>query len=113
MQRMSCQLAVTLTAITSSQAFGSTCGAGRTGRDRRHCRPGCRAFHSAEQAPPQFVRCLLVLQVERHQRCAAARGPDRVVEFLEPAYRTGDRDTCAPALREREATERRCRARRR
>ena len=105
--RISCQLAVTLTAMTSSQSFGSTWASGderpeHAGIADQHVEPAV-ALVERQRQPVDAVE---VLQVERHQRRRAAGGLDRVVELLQPADGARDRDHMGAGLRQRERERR-------
>ena len=115
MQRMSCQLAVTLTAIMLSQSFGSICAERRqrpedAGIADQHVEPAV-ALVEREREPRDAVA---VLHVERHQRGGAAGGLDLVVEFFQPADGARDRHHMRAGLGKlRARAPRQCRARRR
>ena len=101
MQRMSCQLAVILTAIRLSQSFGSMWESGDSG-PRMPALPTSTssrpvALVEREREPRDAVA---VLHVERHQRGGAAGGLDLVVELLQPADGARDGDDMRAGLRQ-------------
>src|SRR5437899_2841100 len=97
MARISRQLAVTLTAKTSSQAFGSTWPSGESGPRM----PALPIRMSKRPAEP--IDAGIILQVQRHEGGGTAVGADRVVDFLEPAHGARHRDhvRTGPPQRER------------
>ena len=103
MQRINCQLAVTLTAISSVHAFGST------SRERRErAEQGGVGDHDIELAETLVERgtkpcdAVEILQVERYERGGATGLLDLVVEFLEAADGARQRHDMRARLRERE-----------
>ena len=101
MQRINCQLAVTLTAIRLSQSFGSTWAERRERTENasiadQHIEP-LVAFVEGQCEPRDAVA---VFDVERHQCGRAAGCLDLVVEFFEPADRARDRHHMRARLRQ-------------
>ena len=107
MVRMSCQLAVTLTANRLSQSFGLDMA--ERGRHAEHAGiadqdvEAAVTFVEREREPGDAVR---ILHVERHQRCRAALGLDLVIELFQPADRPRHRHHMRAGLRQFERQRR-------
>jgi hypothetical protein len=54
------------------------------------------------QREAEPVDALVVLEVERHQRCRSARSLDRIIELLEATHGARERDDMRAGLRQRE-----------
>ena len=92
------QLAVTLTAMTSSQTVGSTCPSGDSCRACRHCRPARRACPSVRRSRRRAGRCASPsLQVERHERGAPPAARISSSSSSSPPRCAPRATTCAPA----------------
>ena len=100
-ERISRQLAVTLTAITSSQTFGSRWASGVIAPSSPALPRSMSSLPQRENiAAPEPVDGGKILEVERHQRRRAALRPDLVVELLERADRPCHRDDVRSRLGE-------------
>ena len=103
MQRINCQLAVTLTAISSVHTFGSTCESGESGPEQagiRHHRIELAEALVERGAEPRDA--VEVFQVERHERGGRAGFLDLVVELFQAADRARQRHDMRAGLRQRE-----------
>ena len=115
MERISCQLAVTLTAIRLSQSFGSKWPSGDSvPSDAGIADQHVEAAVALGQRQRQPGDAVAVLHIERHQRGRAAGRLDLVVEFFQAADGARHRDDMRAGLRQLQArAPRQCRARRR